>query len=128
GRGVAGRLLENLLRADERDLEPRLRLCPCLSRGRTDREEADPRAHCHYTPRNDLPKRRTTGRSEEVAELEVQLEGRRRSPEFVGAVEAVRPVDADGPERRDNAQSDAGAPVQTSRVEFARARPHVTGV
>src|SRR5437870_12615977 len=94
-RGIAVRLLENLLRADERDLEPRLRLCPCLSRGRTDREEADPRAHCHYTPHNDLPKRRTTGRSEEVAELEVQLEGRRRSPEFVAAVEAVRPVDAD---------------------------------
>src|SRR5207247_9268421 len=99
GRGVAGRLLENLVRAGESDPGPRLRLCPCLGRGRTDREEAEPRPHCHYTPHNDLPKRRTTGRSEEVAELEVQLEGRRRPPEFVGAVEAVRPVDADGSER-----------------------------
>src|SRR2546430_16732296 len=30
-------------------------------------------------------------RSEEVAQLEVQLEGRSRPPELVGAVEAVRP-------------------------------------
>src|SRR5437870_13889026 len=98
-RGIAVRLLENLLRADDRDLEPRLRLCPCLGRGRTDREEADPRPHCDYTPHDALPKRRTTGRSGEAADLEVQLEGRRRPPEFVGAVEAVRPVDADGSER-----------------------------
>src|SRR2546422_4579591 len=38
-------------------------------------------------------------RSEEVAQLEVQLEGRCRPPEAVGAVEAVRPIDADGAER-----------------------------
>src|SRR6266446_10005541 len=51
-------------------------------------------------------------RSEEVAQLEVQLEGRCRPPEGVGAVEAVRPVDADGAERRDDAQADTGAPEQ----------------
>src|SRR2546422_6877482 len=44
--------------SDERDLEPRLRLCPCLGRGRTDREEADPRPHCHYTPHNRSEERR----------------------------------------------------------------------
>src|SRR5207247_1607747 len=58
GRRVAGRLLENLLRADERDLEPRLRLGPRLGRGRSDREQSDPRPYGHYAPHNDLPKRK----------------------------------------------------------------------
>src|SRR5207249_10982186 len=49
----------------------------------------------------DLPRETGTGSpaeagvgSEEVAELTVQLEARRRPPERIGAVEAVRPVDA----------------------------------
>src|SRR3989442_5435940 len=87
---------------------------------------------------NDLPKRkklpvpaprpRAGPRSEEVAQLEVQLEGRCGSSEGVGAVEAVRPVDADGAERRDDAQADTGAPEQAGRIELAGGRPHVAGV
>src|SRR5207247_2831358 len=105
GRGVAGRLLENLLRADERDLEPppRLRLCPRLGGGRSSRAEPDPRPHCHYTlhkpspqekkkPPVQAPRPSAGPRSEEVAQLEVQLEGRSRPPEGFGAIEAVRPA------------------------------------
>src|SRR5439155_22141091 len=47
-------------------------------------------------------------RSEEVAQLEVQLEGRCRPAEAVGAVEAVRPIDADWAERGVDAEFDTG--------------------
>src|SRR5438046_5737777 len=69
---------------------------------------------------NDLPQRKklpvqaprpSAGpRSEEIAQLEVQLEGRCGPPEGVGAVEAVRPVDADGPGREVMAQPVPAAP------------------
>src|SRR3989442_2222472 len=82
---------------------------------------------------NDLPKRkklpvpaprpRAGPRSEEVAQLEVQLEGRCGPSEGVGAVEAVRPVDADGAERRDDAQADTGAPEQAGRAQPRGGRP-----
>src|SRR5213594_1304629 len=76
------------------------------------------------------PPRRTRGvlRSEEVAELEVQLEGRIGPTEGVGTVEAVRPVDADRAKRRDDAHADPRAAEQPSRVELAGVRPHVAGV
>src|SRR5690348_18479910 len=73
------------------------------------------------------PRGRGVG-SEEVAELEVQLEARRRPPEGIGAVEAVRPVDADRPEGRDDVQADAGAAEQARRVEVPSASPDVAGV
>src|SRR5882762_9360241 len=87
---------------------------------------------------NDLPKKKNYWsrrravaralRSEEVAELEVQLEGRCGPPELVGAVEAVRPVDADRAERRDDADSQPRAPQQPGGIELAGVRPHVAGV
>src|SRR2546423_675988 len=67
-------------------------------------------------------------RSEEVAQLEVQLEPRRRGAEGIGAVEAVCPVDPDRPEGRDDAQADAGTTEQAGRIELAGVRPHVPRV
>src|SRR5439155_13029863 len=67
-------------------------------------------------------------RSEEVAQLEVQLEPRRRAAEGIRAVEAVRPVDPDGPEGRNDAQADAGTTEQPRRIELAGVRPHVPRV
>src|SRR6185437_7633358 len=103
-----------------------------------DREQPDPRPHCHHTPHKRSPqekncwsRRRAVARSlrsEEVAELEVQLEGRCGPPELVGAVEAVRPVDADGAERRDDAHSQPRTPEQPGGIELAGVRPYVAGV
>src|SRR5436853_6552401 len=67
-------------------------------------------------------------RSEEVAQLEVQLEPRRRAAEGIRAVEAVRPIDPDGPEGRNDAQAEAGAVEQPRRIELAGVRPHVPRV
>src|SRR5437016_13877426 len=67
-------------------------------------------------------------RSEEVAQLEVQLEPRRRAAEGIGAVEAVCPADPDRPEGRDDAQADAGTTEQAGRIELAGVRPHVSRV
>src|SRR4029077_12013113 len=92
GRGVARRLLENLLRADERDLEPRLRLRPRLGRRRSGGEQPNPPPHCHHSPHNDLPEKKADPaaapfaralRLEEIAQLEMQLEGRRGPPELI---------------------------------------------
>src|SRR2546430_11444675 len=58
-------------------------------------------------------------RSEEVAELEVQLEAGCGPTEVVSAVEAVRPVDADGAERGDDTQSQPRTPEQARRVALA---------
>src|SRR2546425_13263101 len=66
--------------------------------------------------------------SEEIAELEVQFPAGVRPPEAVGAVEAIRPVDADRTERRDDADADAGAAEQPGGIELAGARPHVPGI
>src|SRR5438046_4394020 len=65
---------------------------------------------------------------EEVAELEMQLPAGGRLAEDVGAVEPVRPVDADGTEWRDDAEADTGAAQQAGRIELPGARPHVAGV
>src|SRR5438105_13838161 len=73
--------------------------------------------------------RRSAGvRSEEVAQLEVQLDPRRRAAEGIRAVEAVCPVDPDRPQGRDDAQAQAGPAEQPRRIELAGARPHVAGV
>src|SRR5689334_297644 len=67
-------------------------------------------------------------RSEEVAQLEMQLEARRRPAEGVGAIEPVGPVDADRTERRDDADPDPRAAEQAGRVELLGAGPHVARV
>src|SRR5437667_647790 len=67
-------------------------------------------------------------RSEEVAQLEVQLEPRRRAAEGIGTVETVRPVDPNGPERRNDAQAEAGPAEQARGIELTGVRPHVAGV
>src|SRR5207245_11795214 len=57
GRGVAGRLLENLLRADERNLEPppRRRVCPRRGGSRSTRADPDPRPPGHQPPQKRSP-------------------------------------------------------------------------
>src|SRR3989449_6032604 len=83
-----------------------------------------PKSNCG----NGDPARRAAPRLEEVAELEMQLPAGGRLAEDVGAVEPVRPVDADGTEWRDDAEADAGAAQQAGRIELPGARPHVAGV
>src|SRR5947207_13464396 len=58
----------------------------------------------------------------------MQLPARGRLAEEIGAIEPVRPVDADGTEGRDDAAADTGSAQQTGGVELAGARPHVAGV
>src|SRR2546426_10439631 len=82
-----------------------------------------PRESCRSSSR--APAR--APRSEEVAQLEAELEARCRPSEGVGAVEAVRPVDADGAERCDDAQAQPSAPEQASRADLPGLAPHDPG-
>src|SRR5205814_1483019 len=52
----------------------------------------------------------------------MQLPARGRLAEEIGAIEPVRPVDADGTEGRDDAEADTGTAQQTGGVERAAAR------
>src|SRR5439155_23305840 len=132
--GVAGCRPQDLLRADERDLErrrSRRRLRPLseqVGRCRGEHGDGGERNEHETLHKAETPR---VGRGcglEEIAELEVQLPAWRGPAELVELIESVRVVDPERSEWRDDRGADPSAPERAWGVELGGPGPDVAGV